>query len=72
MAIDEFKLSRYQRSTSRCWKSAMEAITIDTEDEAIWRLQQYFGEEDTYTLKRLAHVVSRMVDYGGYRYTTWK
>ncbi|KAH7371493.1 DYW family of nucleic acid deaminases-domain-containing protein [Pyrenochaeta sp. MPI-SDFR-AT-0127] len=43
-------------------------ITIGMEDEILRRLHQYFGGEDTFTLKRLNHVVSRMVAFGDYEY----
>lgn len=43
-------------------------ITIGMEDQIFRRLHQYFGGEDTFTLKRLDHVVSRMIAFGDYEY----
>jgi ankyrin repeat protein len=36
-------------------------ITIDKEDEIFRCLHQHFGGEDTFTAKKLDHVVSRMI-----------
>jgi hypothetical protein len=63
-ALDELSLS----SDSRSWKEATELVTIGMEDEIFRRLHQYFGGEDTFTLKRLDHVVSRMITFGDYEY----
>jgi hypothetical protein len=38
-------------------------ITIGREDELFQRLHQHFGGEDTFTLKRLDHVVSRIITF---------
>lgn len=43
-------------------------ITIGTEDEIFRRLQEHFGGEDIFTLKRLNHVVSRMLTFGDCKY----
>jgi hypothetical protein len=50
-------------SDSKSWEEATQMITIGMEDEIFRRrrLHQHFGGEDTFTLKRLDHVVSRMI-----------
>lgn len=67
-ALDELNLNVGGSSDSRSWKKATEMITIGTEDEIFRRLHQHFGGEDTFTLKRLDHVLSRMVTFGDYEY----
>lgn len=48
----------------KIWNQSTEMITIGMEDKTFRRLHQIFGGEDTYTLKRLDHVVSRMIKDG--------
>lgn len=67
-ALDELNLNADGFSDSRSWKDATEMITIGTEDEILRRLQEHFGGEDTFTLKRLDHVVSRMLTSGDCKY----
>jgi hypothetical protein len=43
-------------------------ITIGLEDEILGRLHRYFGGDETFTLKKLDHVVSRMIFFGDHEY----
>lgn len=54
----------------KTWDQSTEMITIGMEDETFRRLHQSFGGEDTFTLKRLDHVVSasRMITHGDSKY----
>src|SRR5690242_20517611 len=52
----------------KTWDQSTEMITIGMEDETFWRLHQVFGGEDTFILKRLDHVVSRMITHGDSKY----
>lgn len=68
-ALDELNLNGGRSSDSNNWKEAKEMITIGMEDDAFRRLHQHFGGgEDTFTLKRLDHVVSRMITFGDFKY----
>lgn len=69
-AFTDFKLDPAKSSSCRKWKSAREQITIGTEDEILCRPDQHSGGEDTFTLKRLDHVVSRMLFCGDSEYVT--
>ena len=42
------------------WKDAVETITIDRTDTIFWRLQEAFGGDEIFTLKRIDHVSSQM------------
>ena len=66
--LDEFNLDVSRSSDSRSWKKVTEMITFGTEDEIFRCLHQHFGGEDTFTLKRLDHVVNRMITFGDYEY----
>jgi hypothetical protein len=67
-ALDELNLGAARSPPSKKWEQATEMITIGMEDERLRRLQQYFGGEDTFTLRRLDHVVSRMLAFGDVEY----
>jgi hypothetical protein len=67
-ALDELSLSEGNSSNSKIWSEATEEITIGLEDEAFRRLHRVFGGEDTFTMQRLEHVVSRMISYGDVEY----
>lgn len=67
-AFNTIKLNSDAAINSRRWKSAEELVTVGTEDEVFRHLYEYFGGEDTFTLKRLDHVVSRMLTFGDHKY----
>ena len=58
--LNELNLDADRKS----WDHSTEMITIGMEDETFRRLHQVFGGEHTYTLKRLDHVLSRMITDG--------
>jgi hypothetical protein len=67
-ALDELNLVVDRSLDSKSWKQATEMITIGMEVETFRRLHQLFGGEDTFTLKRLDHVVSQMLTFGDSQY----
>jgi hypothetical protein len=67
-AVNELSLDASGSPESRSWEEATEMITIGLEDKILRRLHQHFGGEDTFTLKRLDHVVSRMITFGDFDY----
>lgn len=66
-ALDELNLNADKFAGSRSWEDAIETVTIGTEDEILRRLQEAFGGENTFTLKRMDHVLSRMLIFGDYK-----
>ena len=66
--LDELDLNVGGTSDDKSWKNAEEMITIGLEDTTFRRLHRYFGGEDTFTLKRMEYVVSRMILFGDYKY----
>ena len=67
-ALDDLNLNADGFSDSRRWKDATEMITIGTEDKLFRRVHEFLGGEDTFTLKRLDHVVSRMLTFEDCKY----
>jgi len=67
-ALDELNLEVERALDSKSWEQATEMITIGMEDETFRRLHEVYGGEDTFTLKRLDHVVSRMISIGDSEY----
>lgn len=67
-ALAEVNLDVDHSQDSRRWEHATEMITIGMEDETFRHLHKAFGGEDTFTLKRLDHVVSRMIAFGDSEY----
>ena len=67
-ALDGLNLSEDELSNTRTWEDATEMITIGTEDEILRRLQEHFGGDNTCTLKRLRHVMSRMLIFEDHKY----
>jgi len=62
--LDQLSLSVKKAPVSRNWSEAAEMITIGLEDKMFRRLHMVFGGENTFTLKRLDYVQSRMILYG--------
>ena len=50
------------------WEDAVETITIDRTDKILGRLQEAFGGDETFTLKRIDHVSSMMIRFGAEDY----
>lgn len=50
------------------WKDAVETITIDRTDTILRRLQEAFGGDETFTMKRIDHVSSQMICFGAANY----
>lgn len=67
-ALDELSLNMSKSTDGKIWKEATEMITIGLEDTIYRRLHECFGGEETFTLKRLEHVESRMVAFGDCEY----
>ncbi|KAL5115422.1 hypothetical protein ACEQ8H_006642 [Pleosporales sp. CAS-2024a] len=66
--LDELSLGVSKSPDNKSWEEATEMITIGLEDKILRRLHQSFGGEETFTLKRLDHVLSRMVAFGDSEY----
>jgi hypothetical protein len=66
--LGDLNMGTRRPSRHKSWGKATEMITIGLEDEILGRLHRYFGGDETFTLKKLDHVVSRMIFFGDHEY----
>ena len=67
-AVAGLEIDQDPKNTLPKWEDAQETFMVDDNDMAFRRLRNYFGGDPTFEMKRLDHVLSRMVGFGDIDY----